>query len=93
MQDVHPLFQKRRKIGDKFLCVDLRGFGHRPCRHRLIKFVKRHGLPQVVRVFPAVECIVKADVRNAPFPEMFCGQVGGGTAAQKNRRHGGTFFP
>ena len=82
MQDILAGSQKGLEILRKFRHVDLRGFGIRAVRHRLIKLLKGHTLAKIVQIFFPVQFIVETGVEDTAFRELFRRKIGSGAAAQ-----------
>ncbi|MPM69427.1 hypothetical protein SDC9_116372 [bioreactor metagenome] len=81
MQHVAAGLEKGLKVADKLFHIHLRGLGVGPSFHRGVKIRIGYAFAQVVRILPAVQRKVEADVVNIAARKMFLRQVGGGTAA------------
>lgn len=79
MNDIFAFLEKRFKIFCELGHIDLGCLGVRAVCHSLIELVKRHGFSKIVTVLHAVQLIVKTDIRDAPFFEMFRRKIRGRT--------------
>jgi hypothetical protein len=70
MQDILPRFQKRLKISDKLIRVDLGSLGIGPLLHLLVKFIDIHAVAQIIQVRHSVQLKMETAVMDIPLQEI-----------------------
>ena len=79
--------KKRLKKFNKLSHIHLRRGRHCPRRDPPVKFIKGHGLSQIIGIFLPLHIEMKTNERNVPFLEMLKRHIRGGTTTKNIIRH------